>query len=130
MAPKTAKTEKTKERPLSPHLQIYKPQLTTVLSIMHRLTGVGLSIVSLVFVYWLWSLAMGPASYKAAMGLFTSLFGKGVLMLATLGFAYHLANGIRHLVWDVGFGYSLAVVYRSGWTVLVLTVLMTLWVWL
>lgn len=120
----------TQQRPLSPHLQIYKPQLTSILSILHRLTGIGLTLAAFGLVYWLWALAMGPEHYQVALRLFQSPFGKILLFSATFAFYYHLTNGIRHLVWDLGYGYDLLTIYRSGWSVITISILLTLYTWL
>ncbi len=105
------------QRPLSPHLQIYRPQLTSVLSILHRATGVALSVGALVLVAWLVAIAAGPAAYNQSLGIFGSAWFK----LLTAGWAfcgfYHLGNGIRHLAWDVGWGFELSQAYASGWAV-------------
>ncbi|HUO82116.1 MAG TPA: succinate dehydrogenase, cytochrome b556 subunit, partial [Gammaproteobacteria bacterium] len=94
-------------RPLSPHLQIYKPQLTSVLSILHRFTGVGLSFAALLLVYWLIALARGPAAYADAIGLFGSGFVRLLLVAVSFCFFYHLCNGVRHLFWDAGYGFEI-----------------------
>jgi succinate dehydrogenase / fumarate reductase cytochrome b subunit len=112
-------------RPLSPHLQIYRPQITSVLSILHRISGVILSFGLVVLVYWLASAAAGPAAYSSAVAMLGSGFGKFLLFGWTLAFFYHLLNGIRHLVWDTGRGFEIPEVYRSGWTVVVLALVMT-----
>ena len=106
-------------RPLSPHLGIYRKQLTSVLSITHRATGVALAAGLLLLVYWLSALAAGPEAYAGAQSLVGSFLGRAVLFAFTLALFYHLCNGIRHLFWDVGLGFELTSVYRSGWTVVV-----------
>ena len=104
-------------RPLSPHLQVYKPQLTSVLSITHRATGVALAVGLIGLVYWLMSLAAGPDAYAEAQQVLGSWFGTLVLFGFTFALFYHLCNGIRHLFWDVGLGFELETVYASGWAV-------------
>jgi succinate dehydrogenase / fumarate reductase cytochrome b subunit len=118
------------DRPLSPHLQIYRWQLTSVLSILHRATGVALSLGTLLLVYWLIALAAGPTTYEVARGLIGSWLGRLLLFGWTIAFFYHLANGIRHLVWDAGHGYELPVVYASGWAVVIATAALTLASWI
>jgi succinate dehydrogenase / fumarate reductase cytochrome b subunit len=118
------------DRPLSPHLQIYRWQLTSVLSILHRATGVALSLGTLLLVYWLIALAAGPSTYEVARGLIGSWLGRLLLFGWTAAFFYHLANGIRHLVWDAGHGYELPVVYASGWAVVIATAVLTLASWI
>lgn len=104
-------------RPLSPHLQVYRPQLTSVLSISHRATGV-LNFLGLgALVYWLASAAAGAEAYAAAVATLTSPLGMLLLIAVTYAFCYHLCNGIRHLLWDTGRNFEIAQIYRSGWIV-------------
>lgn len=116
-------------RPLSPHLQVYKPQLTSVMSILHRLTGIALAVGTLLLVYWLAAAAGGPESYAAAQAFIASPIGLILLFAWSLAFFYHLSNGIRHLFWDAGYGFELPTVYKSGWTVLIATAVLTLLSW-
>lgn len=113
------------QRPLSPHLQVYKPQLTSMLSITHRLTGLFLSLGMFVFIYWLYVLATNLGAANGMIAFFQSTFGMVLLYAWVFAFAYHLCNGIRHLFWDVGKGYSIPAVYRSGYVVLLAAVLLT-----
>ena len=115
-----------KERPLSPHLQIYKPQITSVLSITHRITGAALSAGVFVLLLWIFSLSLGPESYGIFTRFIHSWVGKFFLMGWTFSFYYHLANGIRHLFWDMGKGYSLKATYRTGWFVLLFSLSLTI----
>jgi succinate dehydrogenase / fumarate reductase cytochrome b subunit len=117
-------------RPLSPHLQVYRPQLTSVLSITHRATGVALAIGSVLLVYWLLAAAGGPDRYLDAQGFFGNWLVKLLLFLWTFALFYHLANGIRHLVWDAGWGLDLATVYLSGRIVLAAAAVLTILTWL
>ncbi|MGI9333349.1 MAG: succinate dehydrogenase, cytochrome b556 subunit [Gammaproteobacteria bacterium] len=117
-------------RPLSPHLQVYKPQLTSVMSIVHRITGIVLSIGLLFLLYWLAALAGGESTYAQAQALLGSWFGRVVLFGFTVALFYHLCNGIRHLFWDVGYGFELPVAYASGKIVLVATAVLTLLTWI
>ncbi len=116
-------------RPLSPHLQIYRPQITSVLSILHRISGVILSVGILVLVYWLAAAAGGQESYDTAVALLGSLIGRVLLFGWTLAFFYHLLNGIRHIVWDTGHGFEIAQVERSGRIVVILAGLLTFVFW-
>lgn len=116
-------------RPLSPHLQVYRPQLTSVLSITHRATGVVLAIGLFVLVYWLAALAAGPEAFAAARGLLESWFGRIVLLGFSFCLFYHLCNGIRHLFWDAGLGFELKTVYASGWGVVGASLLLTALAW-
>jgi succinate dehydrogenase / fumarate reductase, cytochrome b subunit len=117
------------ERPLSPHLQIYRWQLTSTLSIAHRATGLALVAGTLLLVWWLVAAATGPEAYAYAQGFLSSWLG--ILMLLGWSFSlfYHLCNGIRHLVWDTGHGLDIKSVYQSGWTVVIGTVGLTLLAW-
>ena len=105
------------QRPLSPHLQIYRPQLTSVLSITHRMTGIALSIGAVFLVWWLVAAATGDGAFAAAQWFFGSWLGLLMLLGWTFCFFFHLANGIRHLVWDTGRGFDLPTAYASGWAV-------------
>jgi succinate dehydrogenase / fumarate reductase cytochrome b subunit len=116
-------------RPLSPHLQIYRWQLTSVLSILHRATGIGLAVGVVLLVSWFGSAADGPASFVKFQGFLASPVGFVVLLGCSVALFYHLCNGIRHLCWDSGRGLDLKSVYASGWTVLVATVVLTVIVW-
>ncbi len=116
-------------RPLSPHLQVYRPQLTSVLSFTHRGTGVLLSLGFLALVYWLLAGASGPEAYAAAGAVFGSVPGLVLLAALSFSFFYHLGNGIRHLVWDTGFWLELPQVYASGWVVVILAFLSTAAFW-
>lgn len=119
-----------RNRPLSPHLQVYKPQLTSVLSITHRATGVALAVGLIGLVYWLMSLAAGPQAYAAAQQVLGSWFGKLVLFGCSFALFYHMCNGVRHLFWDAGMGFELETVYASGWAVVVVSVAMTVVTWI
>lgn len=117
-------------RPLSPHLQIYKPQITSVLSIFHRFTGIVLAIGTLLLTYWLLAAAAGPQAFALAQAIIGSWFGLLCLFGWTAALFYHLCNGIRHLVWDAGYGYELETVSKSGWMVLIGTGVLTVLSWL
>ena len=116
-------------RPLSPHLQIYRPQLTSVLSITHRATGVALSLGTMVLLYWLQAVARGPETYAAAQEFLGCWLVKIVLAGWTWAFFYHLCNGIRHLFWGAGKGFELKQVYASGYTVLATATTLTALTW-
>jgi len=117
-------------RPLSPHLQIYKPQLTSVLSILHRVTGVALAFGTLLLVWWLVAAAAGPRDYRAMQEFMASELGLLLLLGWSGALFFHLSNGIRHLFWDAGFGFELNTVYQTGWSVVVVTIVLTLGAWL
>ena len=114
------------KRPLSPHLQIYRPQLTSVLSITHRLTGFALSLVILLSPAILCFLTLSKDSHTLVMNVFQNSFVKLVLFLAIFGLSYHLCNGIRHLAWDAGYGLDLDSSYKSGYAVVAISLGITL----
>lgn len=116
-------------RPLSPHLQVYRWQWTMALSILHRITGVALGLGSLLLVYWLTAAATGPEAYARAQGFIGSWFGLLLLFGFSLALFYHLANGIRHLFWDTGRGFELKTAYASGLAVIVAAVVLTGFAW-
>ncbi len=113
-------------RPLSPHLQVYRPQITSLLSITHRLSGVTLAVSSVFFTYWLLSAAYGAEKFALAQVIFSSWTGQFILWGFTFSLFYHLANGIRHLAWDAGWGYELYKLQMSGWLVILFSVSMTI----
>ena len=117
-------------RPLSPHLQVYKPQLTSILSILHRGTGIVLSIGSIFLVTWILVLTLGESAYQIYSQLVNNWFGKLVIFGFTFGLFYHLSNGIRHLFWDAGYGYDLKDAYISGFAVIFSSISLTLITWL
>ncbi len=119
----------TIHRPLSPHLQVYRPQLTAVLSITHRVTGLFLVLGSLLLVYWLHALAGGAVRYAGAQEFFISFWGRLLLLLWSYALFYHLCNGIRHLFWDFGHGFELTSLYKSGWVVVGSAVVLTAISW-
>lgn len=112
-------------RPLSPHLQIYRWQISSILSILHRTSGAALGMSTLLFAWWLIALASGPDAYAILHGFFNSLGGKILLMGVTWALFYHLCNGVRHLVWDAGFGFELGTMVRTGWAVVASSVALT-----
>ena len=118
-----------KSRPMSPHLQIYKPQITSVLSITHRLTGVGMVIVLLGLSSWLIAAAVDEEYFALAQRVAGSWFGYLVMIAASGALFYHLSNGIRHLCWDLGYGLEITQVERSGYLVLVSTMVLTVLTW-
>jgi succinate dehydrogenase / fumarate reductase cytochrome b subunit len=113
-------------RPLSPHLQVYRPQLTSMLSILHRITGVALSIGTILLVYWLIAVASGPSAFATAGTIFGSWIGRLLMLGWTFALFFHLANGIRHLFWDTGRGLEIPAVYASGWTVVIAAAVLTI----
>jgi len=119
----------TRPRPLSPNVQIYRPQLTSVLSILNRITGIFLSACAVVLVAWLVAAACGPQTYAPVQAAIASWIGRIVLFGATFAFFLHLCGGIRHLVWDTVHGFSLRSIYVSGWSVVAASVVLTVAAW-
>ncbi|MBM3643254.1 MAG: succinate dehydrogenase, cytochrome b556 subunit [Alphaproteobacteria bacterium] len=116
-------------RPLSPHLQIYKPQLTSVLSILHRATGIALSVGVLYLVAWVVFASASASTYASFQGFNASILGRICLGGWLFCLYYHLANGIRHLFWDAGYGFDLKDAYRSGWLVVAVSLIATALSW-
>lgn len=119
-----------KKRPISPHLQIYRPQITSVLSIFHRITGVGLVFGLLLIVLWFASVACGVESFIMMDGFLMSWFGKLILFGFTLALSYHFCNGLRHLWWDKGWGFDAEQVTKSGYLMLFAALVLTICIWL
>lgn len=115
----------TRNRPVSPHLQVYKPQITSILSITHRITGVALCGGAVFLTYWLMAATYGPDAFATAQSLLGSWFGMLVLLGVVFSLWYHLANGIRHLAWDAGWGFELDQVTKSGIAVIGAAVVLT-----
>lgn len=118
-----------KKRPLSPHLQVYRWLITSTLSILHRMTGVALSAGLLLVACWLVMLAYHPEDFAEFSAFFRSPIGMIILGGWSLALFYHLCNGIRHLFWDMGRGFELKNVNRSGYAVLVAAPLLTAITW-
>jgi len=117
-------------RPLSPHLSIWRWHVTMFTSIAHRATGVGLYLAALIAAGWAVSLASGPEVYGAYMALLGSAFGKLVLFAITVALFFHLANGIRHLVWDFGYGFKVKTADFSGVVVIAFAVAASIGLWI
>ncbi len=116
-------------RPLSPHLQIYRPQITTVLSITHRITGVVLVVGSILLVGWLWSAAYSATCFTNIHTFFVTPLGRMMLMGWTLAFYFHFCNGIRHLFWDVGMGFDIPRIHQTGWAAIIASLCLTILTW-
>jgi succinate dehydrogenase / fumarate reductase, cytochrome b subunit len=117
------------ERPLSPHLDVYRWQITMTLSILHRATGIALSFGTLLLVWWLVAAATGPEAYARVQGFIGSPIGWLLLFGWTLSLFYHLFAGIRHLAWDAGYGFQKHEYHRSGQAVVIATVICTVLAW-
>ena len=120
----------TSNRPLSPHLQVYRWQITMVMSILHRTSGVFLSMGSFILAWWLVAAAVGGDYFLLISGVLATPIGKLAAFTWTAAFYYHLSNGIRHLLWDAGWGFEIKQVYLTGWSVMVLSAGLTLITWL
>ena len=120
---------KNSTRPISPHLQIYRPQLTSVLSIAHRGTGIVLAAGALFLVYWLNALASGTGAFDQLRHYMGTWYGQVILLGFSFSLFYHLCNGVRHLFWDAGLGFELETVYRSGKAVVAVSLLLTAATW-
>ena len=118
-----------KKRPLSPHLQVYKPQLTSMMSIFHRVTGFALAIGCFWVTWWLFAAASGADHFKAFHAFAHGWVGRLLLFGWTFSLVYHLLNGMRHLIWDAGSNLDLDGAYRTGRTVIIGSIIITLFLW-
>jgi len=116
-------------RPLSPHLQVYRPLINMMMSIVHRITGAVLYGGTLLLALWLAAAAFSPEVFALASGLLASWLGKLVLIGFTWAVLHHLIGGIRHLIWDLGWGFDLKIVDLMSWGSLVLSLALTALVW-
>jgi succinate dehydrogenase / fumarate reductase cytochrome b subunit len=117
-------------RPLSPHLSIFRPLITMVMSIVHRLTGAALYFGMVLIAWWLVAAASGPEDFATASAVFGSWLGRLVLFGCTFALLHHMLGGIRHLIWDTGEGLSPAVASRLAWATLIGSVVLTLITWI
>jgi len=117
-------------RPLSPHLMIYRPQITSMLSILNRITGVGMALGAFMLVWWLLAAATDAAYFDFVNGLMTSWLGYLIWFGLTWALCYHMLNGLRHLWWDMGNGFDLQEVEFSGKLVVGASVVCTLLIWI
>ena len=113
-------------RPLSPHLTIYRPQLTSITSILTRITGNALLLGALLIVWWLLAAATSPEAFAVADWVLTSIFGKLMMLGSIWAIWYHTLAGVRHLIWDNAVGLELETAYKLGWFVVVGSVMMTI----
>ena len=121
----------TDNRPLSPHLGIYRWQITMTMSILHRVTGVALAVGSVLLVWWLVAAGIGPGAFDTVHRAMSSVIGQILLIGWTLSLYYHLCNGVRHLCWDAGWGFEIKTFYITGyavWAVTIILTAITLWV--
>jgi succinate dehydrogenase / fumarate reductase, cytochrome b subunit len=117
------------ERPLSPHLQVYRPLINMVMSIVHRLTGVALYFGTVLLAWWLTAAATGPAYFNYVNGIFGSLPGRVVLFGYTWALMHHMLGGLRHFLWDTGRGYDLATIDKLSWGTLIASIVLTGSIW-
>lgn len=116
-------------RPLSPHLQVYKPQMSSGTSAFHRITGIFLGAGAVLLTLWLVCAASGDGPFSIIQAFFASWFGLLVLFAFTLALFYHFCNGIRHLAWDIGKGFELPDMHRSGTVVIAATIILSVGFW-
>jgi succinate dehydrogenase / fumarate reductase cytochrome b subunit len=117
-------------RPLSPHLGVYRWQLHMILSILHRATGVALSAGAPLLVLWLWTAAYSPECFAAITGFLKSPFGLVLLFCWSFAFYLHLCNGVRHLFWDIGKGFEIHTVTKTGVLVVIAAIFFTVCTWM
>jgi succinate dehydrogenase / fumarate reductase, cytochrome b subunit len=120
----------TRNRPLSPHLQIYRLPLLALMSITHRITGCGLVVGLVALACWLGAAASGPEAFAAAQSFFGSPLGYLVLFGWTVALFFHLSHGVRHLLWDSGWGFELPQAYASAKVAIGATAVLTVVVWI
>jgi len=113
------------DRPLSPHLSIYRPMYTMILSITHRITGVGLSLGAALVTWWFLALSINEKYFAVADAALNSVIGAIILIASLWALMFHMCNGIRHLFWDAGYGFDLQTAWRSGLTVIALSIILT-----
>lgn len=116
-------------RPLSPHLQIYRPAITMTMSIVHRITGAALYFGTLIVIWWLASAANGPAAFETAQNVLGSFLGRLVLFGYTWALFHHMLGGIRHFIWDTGAMLEKHVASKVAWASLAGSIALTLLVW-
>jgi succinate dehydrogenase / fumarate reductase cytochrome b subunit len=116
-------------RPLSPHLQIYRLPINMLMSIVHRITGAALYFGTILLAWWLVAAAIGPNYFDYVRGLFLTPIGQIVLFGYTWALLHHMLGGVRHLVWDTGRGFDLATIDRMSWLTLIGSVALTLAAW-
>jgi len=125
-----ANAKPARERPLSPHLQIYRPMLTMMMSIFHRITGSALYVGTLLLAWWLIAAAMGPEAYATAGAFFNSLIGRLVLFFYTWALFHHMLGGLRHLTWDTIHGFEIPTVEFTARAAIIGSLSLTILVWL
>lgn len=122
-------TPTARPRPLSPHIQIYRPLINMVMSILHRITGAALYVGTLLLAWWLTAVAAGPEYFNWVNSLLVSPIGRLVLIGYTWAMMHHMLGGIRHLIWDTGRGFDLGTVNRLSWATIIGSLLLTGGIW-
>jgi succinate dehydrogenase / fumarate reductase, cytochrome b subunit len=117
------------ERPLSPHLQIYRPMLTMMMSIAHRISGASLTLGFVLLAWWLIAVSSGPEAFATVNAFFGSLIGRFVLFMFSWALIHHMLGGIRHLIWDTGHGLDKVSIEYFAWGTIIGSTLLTLLVW-
>ena len=117
------------ERPLSPHLQIYRPMLTMMMSIAHRITGASLAVGFALLTWWLVAISIGPEAYATVDSFFGSFIGRLLLFLFTWSLIHHMLGGIRHLIWDTGAGLDKVSIEVFAWLTLISAIVLTVLIW-
>ena len=123
-------TNISQNRPISPHLTIYKPIPTIVMSIVHRATGIALYAGTVLVVWWLLAAASGPEQFDRANAVFGSLIGRLVLFGYTWALIHHMLGGIRHFFWDLGYGFEKETSVRTAWGILAGSIVLTVLIWI
>ena len=119
-----------KQNPLSPHLQIYRWHISSLLSITHRISGVINLLALILIFFWLLVLSLGESNYELFLLIINSFFGKFILIGFTWSMSFHILSGIRHLVWDLGYGFEIKTANISGIIVIICSLLLTIIFWL
>jgi succinate dehydrogenase cytochrome b subunit len=117
------------ERPLSPHLQIYRPMLTMMMSIAHRITGFGNAVGFALLTWWLVAISIGPDAYATVNAFFASFVGRALLFLFTGSLMHHMLGGIRHLVWDTGAALDKTSIEVAAWLTIITSIVLTVLIW-
>jgi len=121
---------KDNQKPISPHLQIYRWQISSLLSITHRIVGV-VNLLALIFIFfWILILSFGESNYELFISAINSFFGKFILIGFTWSMSFHMLSGIRHLVWDMGYGFEIKTANISGILVIMFSLILTIIFWL
>lgn len=117
------------ERPLSPHLSIYRPMLTMLMSIAHRISGAANAIGFLLLAWWLLAIAAGPEAYAQVSSFFAGILGRTLLFLFSWSLIHHMLGGIRHLIWDTGYGLDKTSIEVLAWATIIGSTALTVLVW-